>query len=61
MLVTEMLLSTNFQGTQLLRTTPTRLIEHGEVEVVPTWSVYLYVLASLVREGTLQVIEREMW
>ena len=55
------LFSTNCQRTPLLRTTPTQLIEHGEVEVMPTWTTYLYVLVSLVRKGTLQVIEREMW
>lgn len=31
-----------------LRTTPTQLIEHGEVRLVPTQSPYLYVLAFWV-------------
>lgn len=45
--------------TPLLRTTPTQLIEHGEVELIPTWSIQPYILMSLVWEGTLQATKRE--
>ena len=36
----------------LPRTTPTQLIEHAEGDLVPTWSLYLYILVSLIKEGT---------
>lgn len=32
----------------MLRTTPTQISEHGEAKLVPTWSLYTYLLASLV-------------
>lgn len=47
-------------GTCLLRTTPPQLIEHGEAELIPTWSIQPYILMSLVWEGTLQTARREM-
>jgi hypothetical protein len=40
-------------GLPLPRTVHTQCIEHGEVELVYTWSLYLYVLVSLVWEGTV--------
>jgi len=45
----------------LSRTTPTQLIEHEEVKLVPTWSLYPYILVSLVQKSTLQSTEREIW
>ena len=42
----------------LLKITPTQLTEHGEVELVPTWSLHPYVLTSLVQEGT-QLLPKE--
>ena len=35
-----------------------RLTAHGEVELVPVWSLHPYSLGSL-QEGTLQATERE--
>ncbi|ERE69761.1 heat shock protein 12B [Cricetulus griseus] len=39
----------------LLRIPPTQLIEHGEVELMPTWNFYPYILVSLVQEGCSRV------
>jgi hypothetical protein len=36
-----------------------QLIEHGEVELVPTWSLHHYILVSLGQKGTLEAIKRE--
>lgn len=44
----------------LPKTSPTQLIEHRQVKLVPTWSLYPYVPASLVQESTLPAIKREM-
>lgn len=44
-------------GAVLSRTISTQLIEHREVALVPIWSLQLYVLVSLVHEGTLQDTE----
>lgn len=38
----------------------THTTEHGEVKLVPTWTLYPYVLVSLVQEGTLQATERNV-
>lgn len=38
-----------------LRTIPTQLNEHGEVELVPIWRLHPYLLVSLVQEVTLQL------
>lgn len=35
-------------GVPLLRKTPTRLIEHGEIELVHTEGIFAYVLVSLM-------------
>ena len=43
----------------LLMTTPIQLNEHGEVKLVTTESLQLYILASLVQEGTLHATKRE--
>ena len=43
-----------------LRTPSIQLIKHGEVKLVPTWILHLYILVSSLREGTLQATEREM-
>lgn len=43
----------------LLRTTPTQLLKHEEVKLVPKWSLYPYILVSLFMEGTLQTTESE--
>lgn len=40
------------RGGSLPRTIPTECIEHGEVNLVPAWSPYSYVLDSLVGKGT---------
>ena len=45
---------------ELLRTTPTQLIENGEVKLVPTWNLHAYILVSVGLEGILQDTEREM-
>lgn len=45
--------------TPLLKT-PTQLTEHGEVELVSTESLHLYLLVSLVQEGTLYIAKGEM-
>jgi hypothetical protein len=45
----------------LLETTPTQFTEHGDAELVPTWSLHTYVLVSWVQEDTLQVTDRETW
>lgn len=37
----------------LLKTTPTQLSEHGEVELVSSWSLHPCMLASLVQDSTL--------
>lgn len=37
------------------RATSAWLIESGEVELVPAWSLLPYVLVSLVQEGTLRL------
>jgi hypothetical protein len=37
----------------LLKAKPTQLNEHGEVELVPTLSLYPYVPVFIVLEGTL--------
>jgi len=34
-------------------------VEHGEVELVLAWNIYLYVLLSLVQGDTLQATKRE--
>ena len=47
-------------GTLLLRTIHTELIENGEVELVPTWSLHPYVLVSLIWGGTLRATKREI-
>ena len=44
----------------LLRISSIQLIKHGEVKLVPTWILHLYILVSSLREGTLQATEREM-
>ena len=41
-------------GISLPRSTPSEFTEHEEVELVPTWSLHLYILVSLVKEGPLQ-------
>lgn len=46
--------------TPLLRITPAQLIGRGEVELIPTWNIQLFIRVSLVREGTLQGAKREM-
>lgn len=40
-------------GAPLLRTTLPQSLKHAEVEQVPNWSLYTYILDSLVWEGTL--------
>lgn len=35
------------------------LIEHGKIKLVPTRSLYPYILMSLVQEGILQATKRE--
>ena len=47
-------------GTLLLNTTPTQLIEHEEVKLVPVWSPHPYFLISLVQESALQDTERDI-
>lgn len=42
----------------LLRTPSIQLIKHGEVKLVPTWILHLYILVSSLRE--MQATEREM-
>jgi hypothetical protein len=42
-----------------LGTAPTQFIKLGKVNLVPTWSLYPYILVSLVQEGTLQVIKKK--
>ena len=41
------------QRVGLCKLTEGQLIEHGEVELVPAWSLHPYVLVSLVQAGTL--------
>jgi hypothetical protein len=45
----------------LLKTTPIQLIEHKKVELVPTQSIDLYILLSLVQEGTLYTTKKETY
>jgi hypothetical protein len=42
-------------------TTSTKLIKHGEVELVSTWALHSHILVSLVQEFTLPASERETW
>ena len=37
----------------------TQLIEHGEVELEPAWSLQPYILMSLVQKGALQATKGE--
>lgn len=46
-------------GVPLLGMTPTQIIKHEEVLVVPTCSLHPFFLVCLVREGTLWATERE--
>lgn len=41
------------------RSQSTQLFESGEIVLMPTWSLHLFILVSLVREGTLQTKDRE--
>lgn len=43
------------------RTTFTQLVAHWQVELLPVWSLYPYVVVSLMWEGTLHITERETW
>ena len=43
----------------LLKTTPIQLIEHGEVKLVPSYSLHLYILVCLVQEGILYATKGE--
>lgn len=45
----------------LPRTIPTQLTEHGETELVPTWSLLPCVLVTLVWEGSLKATKKETW
>lgn len=42
-------------------TTFTQLCECREVKFVPEWYFHIYILVSLVQEGTLQSMETETW
>lgn len=42
-----------------LRIIPTQLINHAEVDLVPTWCLQQYTVISLVQGGTPQVTKRE--
>lgn len=44
----------------LLNTTPVQLTEHGEVKPVPTKSLHLFVLASLILEGNASYQRRNV-
>ena len=44
----------------LLNTTPTQLIEHGKLELVPTQSLHFYILAPLVLKDTQHAAKREL-
>lgn len=46
-------------GTPLLRTMSTKLVEHGNVKKMLTWSLHHYFLVSLVQEGILLATKRE--
>lgn len=39
----------------------TQLIEARNEELMPAWSLLLYILVFLVRESTLKAMERESW
>jgi hypothetical protein len=42
----------------LLKSTPTQVTDHGEVELVPTLNLHSYILVSLVQEGILQTTKK---
>ena len=37
------------------------ILEHGEIELVPTWNQQPYVLVPLTWEGTMQATGRDIW
>lgn len=43
----------------LVKTTPIQLTVHGNVELIHTWGLHIYVLTSLVQEGTLHASKGE--
>ena len=53
------LLSANGQQGPLLKTIPIQYIEHGKIELMPTYNICPNLLVSLVREGIVQATERE--
>ena len=53
------LLSANGQQGPLLKTIPVQYIEHGKIELMPTYNICPNLLVSLVREGIVQATERE--
>ena len=42
-----------------MKTAPTQLTEHGDVELVPTQNLHPYGPASFLQEGTLCAIKGE--
>ena len=44
----------------LLKTVSTQLTEHGEVELVPTYSLHPYILTPVIQEDILHTPKREM-
>jgi hypothetical protein len=46
--------------TVLMKIMPTQLTEQGAIKMVPTESLHPYVPTSLVQEGTLHAIKREI-
>lgn len=50
-------LKTNSRA-QMLRKIPTLLILYEEVDLVTTWSLYPYILASFLQKGIMQVIKK---
>jgi hypothetical protein len=48
------------KGASLLKTVPVWHIEYGEFELVPTQNLHSYVLASFVKEATVDIAKREI-
>lgn len=42
-----------------VKTTHTQLTVYGKVKLIHTWVLHIYVLASLIQEGTLHASKRE--